>query len=574
MSDKHFVGLDLTGFSDNGLQKPISRVTLFLDDENVLTAGDDTGFELTAPCPHATQAMVNSMLAQLKGYQYHMIQADDANLDPAAELGDGVTAGPVYTTISRIAEDGDGYAGVQAPGEAEMEEEYPSAGPMSQEFNRKIAQTRSSITKTAEEIRLEVTNEVAGLNSRITQTASSLDSKIENTAEGLQSQITQNYSSLNAKISSTDGRVASLRLDLNGLETQVTGIDGNVSTLSQTVKGIQADVRDVESGLSQTVRIAADGVTVTNASGSKLTIDGGQINADTLNLTGKITFSDLDSGAQSTINGAASDAADALSAANTAQQDANDANSTISGWSYRGGTYIDGAMIKAGTVMASKLIGGEVLMLTEDEAEAGGITISDASTADYAIDFYSNGAMRVQAYGRYATLYLEAGRGSNTGAIALTDIGGKYVASFNCTLIPMGTNNLEHLGDPNNTWEAAYIQDLYADNMDNTSDREKKTDIGYDLAAYDALFDRLKPAEYRYKNGTSGRVHLGLIAQDVEQAMTDTGLEGAQFAGLVIGDLEARKNYFLRYNEIFTLCIRQIQTLKARVAALEGSMNP
>ena len=54
MSDKFFVGLDLTGVEDNGRQRPISRVTLLLDDENSVTAGDDTGAELLADCPHAT----------------------------------------------------------------------------------------------------------------------------------------------------------------------------------------------------------------------------------------------------------------------------------------------------------------------------------------------------------------------------------------------------------------------------------------------------------------------------------------------------------------------------------------
>ena len=49
MFDKHFVGLDLTGVEDNGLQRPISRVTLLLDNENSITAGDDTGLELP-PC--------------------------------------------------------------------------------------------------------------------------------------------------------------------------------------------------------------------------------------------------------------------------------------------------------------------------------------------------------------------------------------------------------------------------------------------------------------------------------------------------------------------------------------------
>ena len=95
MSDKHFIGLKLTEFEDNGIQRPISRVTLHLDDENILTAGDDTGFTLEADCPHATQAMVNTILANAKGYKYHMFTAEDGNLDPAAELGGGVTAARV-----------------------------------------------------------------------------------------------------------------------------------------------------------------------------------------------------------------------------------------------------------------------------------------------------------------------------------------------------------------------------------------------------------------------------------------------------------------------------------------------
>lgn len=141
MFDKHFVGLDLTNVEDNGLQRPISRITLLVDDENAVTAGDDTGLELTAPCPHATQAMADGLLAQMKGYRYRMLRAENTGLDPAAELGDGITAGGLYSVVSRISEDGSGYAGVSAPGEAELEEEYPSGGgPMTQAFDRKIAQ--------------------------------------------------------------------------------------------------------------------------------------------------------------------------------------------------------------------------------------------------------------------------------------------------------------------------------------------------------------------------------------------------------------------------------------------------
>lgn len=91
LSEQFFVGLDITGFENTGKYKPISRVTLIVDDENALTAGDDTGLEITASCPHATQDMVNTLLSQLQGYEYQSFTADAANLDPSAELGDGVT---------------------------------------------------------------------------------------------------------------------------------------------------------------------------------------------------------------------------------------------------------------------------------------------------------------------------------------------------------------------------------------------------------------------------------------------------------------------------------------------------
>lgn len=169
MSDKYYVGGDITSFSDNGKYKPISRVTLLVDDENSLTAGDDTGMEIIASCPHATQPMVNALLQTMKGYQYQSYEAGAANIDPAAELGDGVTVAGVYSPLSKISDDGRGYAGISSPGGAEMEDEYPSDGYITQEFNRKIAETRSTITKTSEEINLKVEG-IDGRVSDITQT--------------------------------------------------------------------------------------------------------------------------------------------------------------------------------------------------------------------------------------------------------------------------------------------------------------------------------------------------------------------------------------------------------------------
>lgn len=171
MSEKYYVGGDITSFSDNGKYKPISRVTLLVDDENSLTAGDDTGMEIVASCPHATQPMVNALLQTMKGYQYQAYEAGAANIDPAAELGDGVTVGGIYSPLSKLSDDGRGYAGISSPGEAEMEDEYPAEGYITQEFNRKIAETRSTITKTSEAIMLKV----EGIDGKYTEVKTTLD---------------------------------------------------------------------------------------------------------------------------------------------------------------------------------------------------------------------------------------------------------------------------------------------------------------------------------------------------------------------------------------------------------------
>ncbi len=171
MSDKYYVGGDIISFADNGKYKPISRVTLLVDDENSLTAGDDTGMEVIASCPHATQPMVNALLQTMKGYQYQAYEAGAANIDPAAELGDGVTVGGIYSPLSKLSDDGRGYAGISSPGEAEMEDEYPAEGYITQEFNRKIAETRSTITKTSEEIMLKVED----INGKYTEVKTTVD---------------------------------------------------------------------------------------------------------------------------------------------------------------------------------------------------------------------------------------------------------------------------------------------------------------------------------------------------------------------------------------------------------------
>lgn len=265
MSDKYYVGGDITSFSDNGKYKPISRVTLLVDDENSLTAGDDTGMEVIASCPHATQPMVSALLQTMKGYQYQAYEAGAANIDPAAELGDGVTVGGIYSPLSKLSDDGRGYAGISSPGEAEMEDEYPAEGYITQEFNRKIAETRSTITKTSEEIMLKV----KGVDGRVTSLSTSIDG-------------------IEANISSLNGSITNIKADINGLRTTVSGkIDGSTaqSMIDQSIDKITLSVSSSSSGT--TFEILSNGVVV-DSTGS---ID---LHVDAVNIDGTLTASEIE----------------------------------------------------------------------------------------------------------------------------------------------------------------------------------------------------------------------------------------------------------------------------------------
>lgn len=273
MSDKFFVGLDLTGFSDNGTQRPISRVTLLLDDTSSLTAGDDTGRELVADCPHATQAMVNSILAQVRGHTYHMFSADNTRLDPSAELGDGITASRVYSVISRLSDDGSGFPSVTAPGESELDDEFPADGPMTQAFNRQIAETRSSITKTAEQIRLEVSNEIDGLSSSIAIELDKITQEVKD-ANGNISTLQQTASNLTSKISDAERNISSLEQYVDSFTLSVSN-----GQTSSTIK-LMAGSTQIS---SQNISFSGV-VTFSDLTGEKTIIDGGVINTSTLYL--------------------------------------------------------------------------------------------------------------------------------------------------------------------------------------------------------------------------------------------------------------------------------------------------
>lgn len=114
-----------------------------------------------------------------------------------------------------------------------------------------------------------------------------------------------------------------------------------------------------------------------------------------------------------------------------------------------------------------------------------------------------------------------------------------------------------------------------------TSDRRLKNSIEYNMEKYEKFFMLLKPTQYRLNRGMSGRFHTGFIAQDVEQAVLESGLELTDFAGITIMPVEEvnekdgiEDNYYkLRYGEFISLNTHMIQKLYRRIDELEEKIN-
>lgn len=161
------VGSDLSDMDVGEPSRPVSKVILNLDSGTYYQSGDDTGNTIESDCPWATQAMTDNVLAKVQGYVYRPFSGAEALLDPAAELGDAITVGGLTGTLALLGRnlDRQGAATIGAPGTDEIEDEYPYKSKQRRQTDRVLARTRAEIKKTADSIKLSVTNDEDGTSS-------------------------------------------------------------------------------------------------------------------------------------------------------------------------------------------------------------------------------------------------------------------------------------------------------------------------------------------------------------------------------------------------------------------------
>lgn len=150
-------------------------------------------------------------------------------------------------------------------------------------------------------------------------------------------------------------------------------------------------------------------------------------------------------------------------------------------------------------------------------------------------------------------------------------------------------NNLD-LGNSGSKWK-----DVYATNgVIQTSDRnEKNSFVDLSVEKAESLIYGLNPTTYMMNSGSSGRIHWGLISQDLEGLLDGLGWTSLDFAGFIkspkmteevfdekTGEIikeseviEGEYTYSLRYDEFIAPIIKIEQSHNERIKELETKIE-
>ena len=382
---------------------------------------------------------------------------------------------------------------------------------------------------------LNLAVEATGLALRVSNAEGDITS-LQATAQGLAAQISNaegditslqaTAAGLAAQISNAEGDITSLQATATGLSAQISSAEGDIASLQLTANGLQLQIANAEGDITQLQQtVNSFELSVSNGESSSrlyLTAGGTQISSALIHMSGMVLFTDLDGSS---------------------------------------GTIIDGGAIDTDTIYLDSLYGNIIYLYDSRDRGGARFEITGASSYDGGALSILSGAIGLYALG--GDLYLS----SETGAVTLSGSDATCMSDF----YPSSDDRYD-LGTSSFVWADVYA----ASGTINTSDREKKESVVYGLYKLDGLLDKLEPCTFRFKNGTSGRLHAGFVAQDVEAALEELGLTTMDFAGLIKSprrDGEGKEtgayDYGLRYTEFIPINTWEIQKLKTRVTELE-----
>ena len=337
-------------------------------------------------------------------------------------------------------------------------------------------------------------------------------------AEGSITQLGVTADGLAARIGDAEGNITQLQATATGLQASISSLDGSVTNLTADVNGIRTQVRGkIGTSEAQTlIDQSLNGITLSATSGESGTIFKLMYDGAVLASTGSVDL------------------------------------------------YVDAVNIY-GTLTATKLRGGSISVVDDDDNECGTIQTTYASSSDYKLDISSSA---MELFAEDGSLFIASGWDRTNKYHASIEVdGNSEEVQIKGSVIP-NADNVYDLGSPNFVWSAIYC----STNELNGSDRNIKNSIEALPEKYVRMFELVEPKRYKLNSGTSGRYHTGFIAQEVEAAMQKCGITSQEFAGWAAAKREdGSETYFLRYSEFIPVLWAKVREQEERLKRLEES---
>ena len=341
--------------------------------------------------------------------------------------------------------------------------------------------------------------------------------KIEDTDKNV-NEISITAKGLDARLSNAEGDITQLDTTAKGLQVSVSNLDGAITNIKTDVNGIRATVRTkIDATQAQSIfDQSAQGFTLAVTSGENGTIFKLNYNGAQIASTGSIDL------------------------------------------------YVDAVNIY-GTLTATKLRGGSISIVDDDDNECGTIQTTYASSSDYKLDISSSA---MELFAEDGSLFIASGWDRSNKYHASIEVdGNSEEVQIKGDVIP-NSDALYNLGSRNFVWDAIYC----STNELNGSDRNIKNSIEALPEKYVRMLELVEPKRYKLNSGTSGRFHTGFIAQEVEDAMRACGIESKEFAGWAAAKREdGNETYFLRYSEFIPILWAKVREQEERLKRLEES---
>lgn len=278
----------------DGYSKVEVTISTDTNEKQVVTVGTDVGRTLEIEmlqCTDTEQARTAAerILNSLRGFQYQPITATGCILNPAYELGDGITINGVYSGIYNCNIDLAPLitANITAPQDEAIEHEYSTKTSTNKVLTREMDKAYSKLSVTSQSILAEV--------SRATEAEGNLLSAIELNAEAITAKVSKtggsggfSWTLDDSSWSVSNGSTEVFRVDENGASVKgvITATSGKIGGFSIGDRGLYNNLSSFGGSASSGVYIGTDGIQL----GQDFKVStSGRIEANSATLSGTLT---------------------------------------------------------------------------------------------------------------------------------------------------------------------------------------------------------------------------------------------------------------------------------------------